>query len=129
LVPAITSSTIVTAAITRAANRASPNESTRIMWGTAASASTSVPASTSRTSRKPETSVNGRRSAATIGGSTALKAAISAATTNAPPASMRRTPGTRAPAAKTAPAATSQAKRSRQGRTGGFEGRQTTSSP
>ncbi len=61
-------STIETAAITSAASSASPNESTPMTSGSTSSATHSATASTTSTSRKPETSVNGSRSAATSGG-------------------------------------------------------------
>ena len=51
--------------------------------GSASSATTSSSASTTSTSMKPSASMNGSRSAATIGGTTALRTAITAATTNA----------------------------------------------
>ena len=94
LVPVSTWITIETAAITSAASRASANDPIATASGKASSAIISAAASTTRTSRKPVTSVNGSRSAATHGGRTALTIAIAAATRNAPPVSSIANPGT-----------------------------------
>ncbi len=59
---------------------------------------------------KPTASVNGRRRAATSGGSTAFNAAISTAATNASPKPPTLTPGTIAAATKTATAVTNHAR-------------------
>ncbi len=94
LVPVSTWSTIETAAITSAASSASPNESIPSTSGKSSSVSIRAPASANSTSRKPETSVNGSRRAASSGGRTALTTAITAATRKAPPGSSIETPAT-----------------------------------
>jgi hypothetical protein len=73
--------------------------------------------------------MNGRRSAARIGGSTALSTASSAATTNAAPVCSSATPGTIAAAAQTDAAATTQPSRTRGRRSRGVAGCQRTGSP
>ena len=93
-VPSMTWSTIETAEITSDASSAIPNESTSPKLGTTSSASTSANAFRASTSRKPTTSVNGSRSDATTGGSSALKTAIRAATAKAAPGRSRLKPGT-----------------------------------
>jgi hypothetical protein len=93
-VPASTSSTIETAAITNEASSASPKEATSITSGNASSAINSATASISRTETKPSTSMNGSRSDATSGGRNAFTTAIAAATRNAPQKSLRSTSGT-----------------------------------
>ena len=61
--------------------------------GSASSATSRTSASTTSTRTKPSASMNGSRSAATIGGRTALRTATAAATTNAEPGCSSVTPG------------------------------------
>ena len=84
LVPKITSSTTETAAAMSAVSSAHQNESTWIALSSRSDANRSANASITSTPRKPITSVNGRRSAARIGGRTALTIATTAATSTAP---------------------------------------------
>ena len=58
------------------------------------SAARSISASRIRTSRSPVTSISGSRNAAITGGSSALRIAITAAATNAPPQLSTWAPGT-----------------------------------
>ena len=74
-------------------------------------------------------SMNGRRSAASTGGSTALRTAISAATTNAAPVCSSPTPGTTAAATQIEAAATIHEISRRSGRSRGVAGCQPTCSP
>src|SRR3954447_237062 len=74
------------------------------------------------TARKHVTSANGMRSAAMIGGSNALRTAISAATSKAEPAPPRSTPGTISAAMRTAAAATTHPITRRSGRSFGATG-------
>ena len=84
------------------------------MWtssGSSFAVSSSISASAASTSRKPVTSISGRRSAARIGGSTALSTPTSAATTKAAPGRSMVAPGTIQTDTATAAAATTQASR------------------
>ena len=67
-----------------AATNAHPNESTSKSLGSIEETSRMIPASSASTARNPSTSVNGSRSAATIGGSTAFITPIRAAVISAP---------------------------------------------
>ena len=58
-----------------------------------ASAASSIKASRTSTSRKPTSAISGRRSAATIGSSSALSTPITAAAANAPQRSFTAAPG------------------------------------
>ena len=82
-----------------------------------------------RTPRKPITSVSGSRSAARIGGSTALTIATIAATTTAPQNVGMSTCGTSAAATSRATADTSHESTSRVGRSFGASGVQVGRSP
>ena len=74
--------------------------------------------------------MNGSRSAATTGGRTALRTAITAATRNAAPGSLeRRRPGTRSRATYSEAAAIAQETSRRSGRSRGFAGSHVTASP
>ena len=92
-------------------------------------ASRRITASRTSTRTNPSASVNGRRSAATIGGSTAFRIAISAAAMNASPTPWTVTCGTIAAATPTAAADTIQLIASLNGLKRGVSGFQTTSSP
>jgi hypothetical protein len=74
-------------------------------------------------------SMNGRRSAASTGGTSALRTAMSAATTNAAPVCSSPTPGTTAAATQIDAAATIHEISSRSGRSRGVAGCQLTCSP
>ena len=128
-VPRRTWSTMVTAAIRSDASRASPKPSTRTSSGSSSPAMMSSAASAARTSRKPVTSMNGRRSAARIGGSTALRTPMSAATRKAAPVVTSSVPGTSHTETATATAATTQASRKRTTPIRGVSGCQPTRSP
>ena len=84
---------MLTAAITSAASSASPK---RVDVDVVRAARRRRAAAAARrrrsTSRKPIASMNGRRSAASIGGRTAFRTAISAATRNAAPVRVERDP-------------------------------------
>src|SRR5215211_4935634 len=87
-------------------------------------ASSRIAASAARTSRKPTASVSGNRSAAMIGGSSALSPATIAATTIAPPNPRMSAPGTIPAASSSASADTTQAAARRTGCSRGASGRQ-----
>ena len=108
---------------------ASPNEATAIASGNTSSAISSAAASISSTETKPSTSMNGNRSDATSGGSSALITAIAAATRNEPPSSFRSTPGTIQAATNTDAAATSQDMSSGSTRSRGLVGSHRGSAP
>ena len=99
-VPSMTASTTLTAATTSAASSAQPKPSTVSTPSVSASVRSRMPASANSTSRKPRTSVSGRRSAASTGGMTAFSAATITATSSAPQKPSMLTPG-RIPAATT----------------------------
>ena len=80
------------AAMTRDASSAHQNEST-VKLVRASAENQSTAALRKSESRKPKTSVSGSRSAAKMGGITAFSAAMTTATTNAPPQSSMSTPG------------------------------------
>ena len=67
-----------------AAAKAHPNESTWKSLGSMDETSSMIAASSASTARNPSASVNGSRSAATIGGRTAFITPISAAVMSAP---------------------------------------------
>ena len=73
--------------------------------------------------------MNGRRSAATIGGSSALRIAITSAATSAPPKLSTDASGTIVAATSNAAAETIQARRTRKGRICGRPGLQAGRSP
>jgi hypothetical protein len=107
---------------TNAASSAHPKESTVIALGAMSEASLNIQASTKSTSRKPRTSVNGSRSAASNGGRIALSTAMIAAATNAPPQPCTVTPGTTAAAKRIAAAEMIHATSRRTGRMRGRSG-------
>ena len=96
--PMNTSITTLTAAMTSAARSAQPKLSTLSTPSVTASAMRRIAASAINTSRKPRTSVSGKRSAARNGGMIAFSAATIAATSSAPQKLSMWTPG-RIPAA------------------------------
>ena len=108
LTPKITSRTTIAAEITSAASNADPNESTLIVRELMWEASIRIRASSTSTVTKPSASVNGRRSAATTGGSTAFSAAIRTAAAAASENVPTVRPGRIAAAMNTETAATSQ---------------------
>src|SRR3954451_24981744 len=79
---------------TSAASSASQNESTLIEFGTMSAASLNITASSTSTNSRPVISVNGSGMAATSGGNTALRTAMTAAARNAPRQPSTDTPGT-----------------------------------
>ena len=91
--PRMTASTTLTAATTSAARSAQPKPSTVSTPSVRPVGRGRMPASANRTSTKPRTSVGGRRSAASTGGTTAFSAATTAATTSAPQKPSTLTPG------------------------------------
>ena len=125
----MTSITTVTAEATSAATSAQPKSSTSIASGRISDASLSRAASTSRTITNPSSAMNGMRSAAMIGGISALRIAIRSAATTAPPNPLTETPGTIHAATSSAAAETSHETRSRSGWKRGRAGSQTTRSP
>ena len=129
LVPRIAWRIRLTAEITIAASSASPNESTRMSSGNTSCASRSTKASANSTARKPARSMNGSRSAASAGGSTALSNARNAATTNAAPVDSSATPGTISAATQIDAAETAQETSVRRRRSLGVAGSQRTCSP
>ena len=96
--PTNTAITTLTAATTSDARSAQPKLSTLITPSVTASAIRRIAASAINTSRKPRTSVSGRRSAASNGGMIAFSAATMTATSSAPQKLSMWTPG-RTPAA------------------------------
>src|ERR1700759_918059 len=129
LTPRSTCNTMLAAEITSAAANAQPNESTLIELGSIFDASSSTTASRTSTSTKLSASVNGRRSAAMTGESTALRIAITAAAMNASPTPLTATCGTIAAATPPAAADTIQLIASLNGLKRGTSGLQTSSSP
>ena len=75
---------MLAAAITSAASNAHPNESTLKSFGANCETSNRISASMISTAKNPMINISGSRSAATIGGNTALSTAINAAASNAP---------------------------------------------
>ena len=128
-VPKMTSSTTPTAAATSAASNAQPKWSTLIASGLISEARMSISASSTRTARNPTSAMNGKRSAATIGGRIAFSTAISSAATTAPPKPSTETPGTIVAAISSAAALSSHDRRTRRGRYFGRSGCQLTGSP
>src|SRR3954451_21985367 len=98
--PSTTARTTLTAATTSEARSAQPKLSTSSAPSVTSrlAATSRISASATSTSRKPTTSVSGRRRAARIGGMTALSADTTAATSRAPQKLLMSTPG-RTPAA------------------------------
>ena len=127
--PRITCSERLTAAISSAARNASPKLSTRMSCGRMSAASISSQASANSTSRKPIATMNGSRSAARIGGSTALSTAIAAAPANAAPVVSSPKPGSTHAATVSEAAATSQPTSTRSGRRRRWSGSQFAASP
>src|SRR5262245_60094318 len=123
-VPKSTSSTTPTAAATSATPRADQNESIARSPFVIQSAAKSISASSTRISSRPRTSINGRRSAATIGGSSALSTAITATTTRALQKLFTCAPGTIQAATRSAAADRIQARITATGRNRGRAGRQ-----
>ncbi len=124
-VPKSTSSTTPTADATSATPRADQNESIERSPSVSRSAARSISASSTRTSSRPRTSINGRRSAATIGGNRALRTAITATATNALQKLFTCAPGTIQAAARSAAADRIQARINAAGRNFGRAGCQT----
>ena len=91
--PSTTASTTLTAATTSAARRAQPKLSIVMMPSVKLSVARRIAASATSTSRKPRTSVNGNRSAASTGGMTAFSAETITATRSAPQKLLISTPG------------------------------------
>ena len=114
-VPNTTSSTTVTAAAMSAVSSAHQKLSTFTPRSLRSEAARSMSASRTRTSRKPRTSVNGSRIAATSGGIRALRIAMISAVTSAPKNVLTSTCGTRAAATTSDAAATSHETKSRSG--------------
>ena len=109
-----------TAAAISAASSAHPYESTVIASGAMSDADFSIHASARSTMMNPSPSMNGRRSAAMIGGRMAFMIATMAATTSAPQNPGTETPGsTNAAASSPAPETTHAIAR----RTGSSRGR------
>src|SRR5215204_4703440 len=128
-VPKITSSTTLTAATTSAPSSAQPKLSTTNVFSSTSEASFSTTAFNSRTRMKPSAIVNGSRSAATIGGSTAFRTATTAATRSAPAVPLTSTPGRIAAAAQSAAAVSTHDNSTRTGLYFGRTGCQVTASP
>ncbi len=91
--PNRTPSAMLTAAATSATASAAQNPSTERSPPVTESAASSIRASSTRTSTNPNRSVSGSRSAATIGGSSALSTPITAAAPSAPPKLFTVAPG------------------------------------
>ncbi len=127
-VPNSTASPIVTAVATRAVSSAHQNESTWIARSSMFDASSSASASTTSTSRKPNASTNGIRSAAITGGTIAFTIATSAAVATAPQKFGIETCGTIAAAASSDSAETSHPSTTRTGFSLGTSGAQLTGS-
>ena len=78
---------------TSAASNAQPKSSTEIASGLISAASWSISASRTSTSTNPSRAMNGSRSAATIGGKTAFRIAMSSAATRRPAEALDRDAG------------------------------------
>ena len=128
-VPKITSRNTLTAATRRAASSAQPKLSTTKVFSSRSEASLSTTALRIRTSTKPSASMQGRRSAASKGGSTAFSAATTAATASAPPYPATSTPGRIIAAAPSDAAVSAHESRTRSGLNFGRSGFQETPSP
>src|SRR4051812_1774141 len=115
--------------MTSAAKSASPHDETATTSGNASAASFNASASTNNTKTKPVRSVNGSRTAATTGGSTALTIAIAAATKKAPPVASIAKPGSTLEATYTAAAADAQLTMRRSGCMRGGAGSHATGAP
>ena len=127
--PATASRITPTAAATSATPSADQKESTVRSPFVMLSAANSIRASTTRMSRNPVSSISGRCRAATSGGSTALRIAITSAATSAPPKLLVEAPGTIQAAARSAAAERSHATSSRTGWMRGRAGAHATLSP
>ncbi len=83
----------MTAAMTIAASRAIPNESTSIALSVSSDDAQMIPASIRRMTRKPTAAITGSFSAATMGGRSAFRTPITTATASAPRKLLTLIPG------------------------------------
>ena len=114
-IPVITPIGVLIADAITATSSASASPSTRSSSGTISAAASRMAASRASASRKPIATVNGSRSEATSGGSTALRMPTIAATATAPPKPFSSAPGAIPAASSSASADPSHAIRRRSG--------------